>query len=68
MGVLPPGAGLGVYVNFADETAFHCYLGGFDPAVTSVGLGKIAIGHGLPTSTEAGRVRYGFGRGAEEYK
>ena len=59
---------VGVYLNFADEHAFHWYLGGFDPAVNSLGLGKIAVGHGIRTSIEAGRARYDFGRGAEAYK
>jgi CelD/BcsL family acetyltransferase involved in cellulose biosynthesis len=59
---------VGTYVNFADELAFYWYLGGFDPAVTKLGLGKIAIGHGIRTSIEAGRARYDFGRGAEPYK
>jgi CelD/BcsL family acetyltransferase involved in cellulose biosynthesis len=36
--------------------------------VTRLGLGKIAIGHGIRTSIEAGRARYDFGRGAEPYK
>lgn len=59
---------VGTYLNFADATAFHWYLGGFDPSVTKLGLGKIAIAHGIRTSIEAGRLRYDFGRGAEEYK
>jgi CelD/BcsL family acetyltransferase involved in cellulose biosynthesis len=59
---------VGMYVNFADAESFHWYLGGFDPAVAAVGIGKIAIGHGIRTSIELGRRRYDFGRGAEEYK
>lgn len=59
---------VGVYVNFADARTFHWYLGGFDPEVTSLGLGKIAIGHSIRTSIDAGRSRYDFGRGAEPYK
>jgi CelD/BcsL family acetyltransferase involved in cellulose biosynthesis len=59
---------VGTYLNIADATAYHWYLGGFDPAVTKLGLGKIAIGHGIRTSIEAGRARYDFGRGAEPYK
>jgi CelD/BcsL family acetyltransferase involved in cellulose biosynthesis len=59
---------VGSYVNFADADAFHWYLGGFDPAVQRLGLGKIAIAHGIRTSIAAGRRRYDFGRGAEEYK
>lgn len=59
---------IGAYVNFMDADAYHWYLGGFDPAHASLGLGKIAIGHGIRTSIAAGRRRYDFGRGAEEYK
>lgn len=59
---------IGVYVNFADDASFHWYLGGFDPAHARLGLGKIAIGHGIRTSIAAGRRRYDFGRGAEAYK
>jgi CelD/BcsL family acetyltransferase involved in cellulose biosynthesis len=59
---------VGTYVNFADDEAFHWYLGGFDPAVAKLGLGKIAIGHGIRTSIAAGRRRFDFGRGAEDYK
>lgn len=59
---------IGVYVNFLDAHAYHWYLGGFDPACKSVGLGKIAIAHGIRTSIESGRATYDFGRGAEPYK
>jgi CelD/BcsL family acetyltransferase involved in cellulose biosynthesis len=59
---------VGTYVNFVDEAAFYWYLGGFDPRVASLGLGKIAIGHGIRTSIEQGRGRYDFARGAEPYK
>lgn len=59
---------VGTYVNFVDEQTFFWYLGGFDPAVTRLGIGKIAIGHGIRTSIEAGRVRFDFARGAEPYK
>lgn len=59
---------IGAYVNFVDPDAFYWYLGGFDPRHTKLGLGKIAIGHGIRTSIEAGRRRYDFGRGAEPYK
>jgi len=59
---------IGAYVNFVDPEAFYWYLGGFDPRHTKLGLGKIAIGHGIRTSIEAGRRRFDFGRGAEPYK
>jgi CelD/BcsL family acetyltransferase involved in cellulose biosynthesis len=56
------------YVNFLDDDAYYWYLGGFDPRVTSLGLGKIAVGHGIRTSIEQGRRRYDFARGVEPYK
>jgi CelD/BcsL family acetyltransferase involved in cellulose biosynthesis len=59
---------VGTYINFADERAYYWYLGGFDPRVSKLGLGKIAIGHGIRTSIDRGRSRYDFGRGAEPYK
>jgi CelD/BcsL family acetyltransferase involved in cellulose biosynthesis len=59
---------VGVYVNFVDAESFHWYLGGFDPRVARLGLGKIAIVQGIRTSIETGRRRFDFGRGAEEYK
>jgi CelD/BcsL family acetyltransferase involved in cellulose biosynthesis len=58
----------GVYVNFADERSFYWYLGGFDPAVASIGLGKIAIAASIRASIEAGRRWYDFDRGEEPYK
>ncbi len=59
---------VGCYVNFADDEAFNWWLGGFDPAHAKLGLGKIAIAHGIRTSIDAGRARFDFGRGAEPYK
>ncbi len=59
---------VGSYVNFADRDAFYWYLGGFRPDVAALGLGKIAIGHGIRTSITAGRSYYDFARGAEDYK
>jgi CelD/BcsL family acetyltransferase involved in cellulose biosynthesis len=65
---LHKGEVVATYVNFADDDAYFWYLGGFDPRVTSLGLGKIAIGHGIRTSIERGRRRYDFTRGVEPYK
>lgn len=59
---------VGTYVNFADADAYYWYLGGFAPAATSLGLGKIAIAHGIRASIAAGRRRYDFTRGPEPYK
>lgn len=58
----------GMYVNFADERSLYCYLGGFDPAHTQLGIGKIATAIGIRQSIEHGRQRYDFTRGAEAYK
>lgn len=58
----------GVYVNFCDAENYFWYLGGFAPQHAGLGLGKIAIGHGIRTSIEAGRRWYDFARGAEPYK
>jgi CelD/BcsL family acetyltransferase involved in cellulose biosynthesis len=58
----------GVYVNFVDARSFYWYLGGFDPALANLGLGKIAVGHGIRTSIEAGRRYFDFTRGSEPYK
>lgn len=62
------GKPVGVYVNFADPETFYWYLGGFAPDVAHLGLGKIAIAHGIRTSIAAGRRRFDFARGAEPYK
>lgn len=62
------GAVAGVYLNFHDERAFYWYLGGFDPALSSLGLGKIAVGLGIRESIAAGRASFDFTRGSEPYK
>jgi len=65
---LREGEVVGVYVSFADARSLYWYLGGFDPAVKDMGLGKIAVGHGIRLSIEAGRERFDFTRGGEPYK
>jgi len=62
------GAVAGVYVNLVDERAFYWYLGGFDPALASLGVGKIVIGASIRESVAAGRRYYDFTRGSEPYK
>jgi CelD/BcsL family acetyltransferase involved in cellulose biosynthesis len=59
---------VGVYVNLIDSHTFYWYLGGFDPAVAKLGVGKIAIGESIRSSIEQGRRYYDFTRGAEAYK
>lgn len=62
------GRPVGVFVNFADDRAYYCYLGGTEPAALSLGIGKTAIGEGIRSSIAAGRQVYDFMRGAEPYK
>ncbi len=59
---------VGAYVNFMNAAAYHWYLGGYDPDHRSLGLGKIAVAHGIRASIDRGRGTYDFGRGAEPYK
>ena len=58
----------GVYLNFQDERSFYWYLGGFDPDLAQLGLGKIAIGAAIRESIAAGRATFDFTRGADRYK
>ena len=59
---------IGSYINFVDDRAFYWYLGGFKRSASRYGIGKIAAGHGIRSSIEAGRRQYDFMRGDEEYK
>jgi CelD/BcsL family acetyltransferase involved in cellulose biosynthesis len=59
---------IGVYVNFVDANAFYWYLGGFDPDLARLGLGKIAVAVGIRSSILAGRRYFDFTRGDEPYK
>ncbi len=59
---------IGSYLNFADSRAYYWYLGGFSRSASRVGIGKIAIGHGIRSSIESGRREYDFMRGGESYK
>jgi CelD/BcsL family acetyltransferase involved in cellulose biosynthesis len=59
---------VGSYIGLVDERCFYQYLGGYDPAFARFGVGKIAIGHGIRTSIEAGRTYYDFMMGGEPYK
>jgi CelD/BcsL family acetyltransferase involved in cellulose biosynthesis len=62
------GETVGVYFNFVDERAFYWYLGGIRPDALSLGIGKIAIGHGIRSSIASDRRVYDFTRGDDEYK
>lgn len=59
---------VGSYISFVDARCFYQYLGGFDPGAAKLGIGKIAIGHGIRSSIEAGRSYYDFMMGGEDYK
>jgi CelD/BcsL family acetyltransferase involved in cellulose biosynthesis len=59
---------VGVYVNFCDTHTFYQYLGGFEPQLGSLGIGRIATAYGIRSSIAAGRRYYDFTRGAETYK
>ena len=59
---------IGSYIGLLTERGYYLFLGGYDPAYAKLGIGKIAIGHGIRTSIEAGRTYYDFMMGAEEYK
>ena len=59
---------VGSYVNFTDRRSFYQYLGGFDPEVGRLGLGKLSIIHGIRSSIEQGREHYDFMLGSEQHK
>jgi CelD/BcsL family acetyltransferase involved in cellulose biosynthesis len=59
---------VGSYIGLLTERGYYLYLGGYDPAHAKLGIGKIAIGHGIRTSIDAGRTYYDFMMGAEPYK
>ena len=59
---------VGAYVNFCDGRAFYQYLGGFEPQLGSLGIGRIATAYGIRCSIAAGRRYYDFARGSEAYK
>lgn len=58
----------GMYLNFCDERSFYWYLGGYEPALGSLGIGKIVIGATIRASIEAGRQWFDFTRGEDAYK
>jgi CelD/BcsL family acetyltransferase involved in cellulose biosynthesis len=59
---------VGVYVNLIDEQSFYWYLGGFEPSLAKLGLGKISIAQGIRWSIETGRRYFDFTRGQEGFK
>jgi CelD/BcsL family acetyltransferase involved in cellulose biosynthesis len=59
---------VGAWLHLVDDRAFYWYLGGFDPAHSAVGLGKICILEGIRSSIAAGRRYFDFTRGSEPFK
>lgn len=66
--VLHEGKVVGVKISFADDDCFYSYLGGFDPAVTKLGVGRLFVAESIRASIAAGRTLFDFGRGDEPYK
>ncbi|MGI8632502.1 MAG: GNAT family N-acetyltransferase [Solirubrobacterales bacterium] len=58
----------GSYIDFMDDRSYYVWLGGFDPAHSKVGIGKIAVLQGIRSSIEHGRTHFDFTRGSEPYK
>ena len=59
---------VGSYIALLTERRCYLYLGAYDRAYARLGIGKVAIGHGIRTSIDAGRTYYDFMMGAEPYK
>jgi CelD/BcsL family acetyltransferase involved in cellulose biosynthesis len=59
---------VGVEVNLMDSRTYYSWMGAYDPAVSHLGLGKLAIGESIRQSIEAGRSYYDLMVGQEEYK
>lgn len=58
----------GVYLNFCDQRSFYWYLGGYEPDLGALGVGKIVIAATIRSSIEARREWYDFTRGEDSYK
>lgn len=59
---------IGAWIHLVDDHSFYWYLGGFDPAQSSLGLGKICVMEGIRSSIAEGRRYFDFTRGAEPFK
>ena len=62
------GKDVGAWFHLVDDRTFYWYLGGFDPAQSGLGLGKISILEGIRSSIAAGRRYFDFTRGQEPFK
>ena len=56
-----------LYVLTAKECAYY-YIGGFDPAHASLGLGTVLLGHAIREAEREGMRTFDFLRGRERYK
>jgi CelD/BcsL family acetyltransferase involved in cellulose biosynthesis len=59
---------VGVEVNLADRRTYYSWMGAYDPAVSNLGLGKLAIAESIRESIAAGRAYYDLMVGDEDYK
>ncbi len=59
---------VGVEVNLTDSRAYYSWMGAYDPGVSHLGLGKLAIGESIRESIAAGREYYDLMVGDEDYK
>jgi CelD/BcsL family acetyltransferase involved in cellulose biosynthesis len=59
---------VGVEVNLVDSRTYYSWMGAYDPAVSHLGLGKLAIGESIRQSIAAGREYYDLMVGDEDYK
>jgi CelD/BcsL family acetyltransferase involved in cellulose biosynthesis len=62
------GAVVGVEISLTDRQSHYAWLDGYDPDASELGLGKIAVAHGIRTSIEVGRKYFDFMVGDEAYK
>jgi CelD/BcsL family acetyltransferase involved in cellulose biosynthesis len=59
---------VGVEINLTDSRAYYSWMGAYDPSVSHLGLGKLAIGESIRQSIEVGREYYDLMVGDEDYK
>jgi CelD/BcsL family acetyltransferase involved in cellulose biosynthesis len=59
---------VGAYVNLIDDDSFYWYLGGFEPAYSALGIGKLSVAQGIRWSIETGRSYFDLTRGVESFK
>lgn len=59
---------LGVSLNFCDERTFFVWLSGFEPAAAALSPGNVVTAEAIRRSILAGRTRFDFMLGDEDYK